>query len=140
MGRCPLPRHWVHGTDEFHIMTKVFQHACMLAADWTGYHVSSRQLRYCSCCAYGYCAIDDGQCGLEQLDVTRCLPGKVLNTERVADVQDIHVLDPLLWRVKVQSHGWVMFADEFKQGPADLAESNDNYLLLFLHRFTPPNG
>src|SRR5262245_15233063 len=95
----------VHRTNEFHIMTKVFQHAHMLAADWTGYNSGSRPLRYCSCGAHGYCAIDDGQRGFEQLDVTGGLPGKVFNTEWIADVQDIHVLDAFLGRVEVQSHG-----------------------------------
>ena len=72
-------------------------------------------------------------------NIANRLADKILDLERVADVQDIDLLDSLDRR-DIYSNRIMVPGNEFKQGLSHLSESNDNNLILLSHGFEPPSG
>src|SRR5207244_2085339 len=105
----------------------------MLTADRTVHHRSSRSLRYCSRGPNCHGAVDDCHRGPEKLDVAGGLTNKILDGKRVADMENIDLIDRLDIRRDVYSDGLVVLRDKLEEWLADLSQTGDNDSLLFRH-------
>jgi hypothetical protein len=104
----------------------------MLAAHRAVYHGGSRPLGYGSCRADVYGTVDDRQTGLEEFDVSGCLPDEVCDPEGIADMQNVDVLRGMPGRIEIHPKRLVKLGSKLKQWLADFAEAcYDNRVTLF---------
>src|SRR5579864_8411996 len=120
------------GIDRSHklgVELDLLQHANMLAAHRAIDHGSTGSLGNCARSPDSHCAVDDGQCRSEILDVARGLAGEILDLERVADMHHIDLVDPSD-RGDIHAEHLMVLGNELEQRPTYLTESDDYDLFV----------
>src|SRR5262249_12398993 len=87
-----LSRGCVDCAHELRVVTKVLEHVGMLSTHGAVHDRRTRSLGHCARGSNPYRAVDNRQAGFEKVDIARGLADKVLDLERVADMQDVNAL------------------------------------------------
>jgi hypothetical protein len=111
----------------------------MLATHWAVHNSFICSLGYRSCRTDRYGAVDDRQSWPKTLNVSCRLTDKILDLKRVADVQDVDLLNSLDRR-DIYPNSVMVIGKELKERLPDLSESDDNNLILLSHGFGPPSS
>jgi hypothetical protein len=129
-----LPRaSGINASDKFHVLAQIIQHADMLAAHRTVHHGGGRPFGHQPRRSDPDRAVDDCHYRLKAFDVPGGLTDKVLDLERIANVQEIDAFDRLGDGHDVHPDRVVMPGYKLKQWIANLSQSDDDYIAALAH-------
>src|ERR1039458_9495385 len=84
----------IRRSNKLRIDLKFIKHSSVLAANRTVHHISPGPVDYRSGCSNCHGTVDYCHRGPEAVDIAGSLPDEVPDLKRVADVQDIDLVDP----------------------------------------------
>src|SRR5215510_52535 len=90
MLRGTLPRGQINRAYELCVVAKMLEHVGMLSEHGAVHDRCTRTLGHCTRRSHPHRAVDDRQSGVEKLDIAGGLSDKVLDLERIADMEDVN--------------------------------------------------
>ena len=123
----------IDASNEFSVLLQVLVHPGMLPTYGAVHDYGARSLSDGAGGAHRHCAVDNRQRGPEESNVAGRFFDEVFDLERIADMQNIRLLDPL-GGCDIHPDHVIVFGSEIVKGLAHLSEpGNDNLASLF-HR------